>query len=265
VRMTTDTSGNVVGQQGHYTFGEDWYMASKTVDRHFTSYYRDAESSNDYAFHRYHVNRLGRFSSADPAKGCALKPQLFNRYSYVGNDPVDHVDPKGLFLEGGCDPWDGCVAGCGDFDDCPSPCGWGCGCETPTFGCPVYPTCPSDSPAGSCTGTQEPAPPPPPKPATQILRLKSATCSTSSLGASLKCSFSNSDGSCTINATSTTDKCYDSQHGVSRSGEVLACCPLLEAGADCQALPGSNAFCGSSGGVVPGPKPGPVPVPPVLR
>jgi len=195
VRMTTDVNGNKVGEQGHYTFGEDWYLTNTTVKRHFTSYHRDSESSNDYAIHRYHVNRLGRFSSADPAEGCALKPQLFNRYSYVGNDPVDRVDPKGLFLEGGCDPWDGCVAGCGDFGDCPSPCGWGCGCETPTFGCPVYPTCPADHPPGSCPGLGgsplPPAPPPPAPPASYVCDCVLAFPSVCGLGCPYLCVCSN--------------------------------------------------------------------------
>ncbi len=61
VRITTDSSGTKIGDQGHYPFGESWYASSTTTKWQFTSYERDAESVNDYAMFRYHVNRLGRF------------------------------------------------------------------------------------------------------------------------------------------------------------------------------------------------------------
>jgi len=64
----------------------------------FTSYERDPESGNDYAMHRYHGSRLGRFSSADPVRGRISNPQLLNRYSYVRDDPINHRDPSGLFF-----------------------------------------------------------------------------------------------------------------------------------------------------------------------
>jgi RHS repeat-associated protein len=69
VRVTTDTSGNVLALQGHYPFGESWYQGSGGTKWQFTSYERDAESGNDYAMARYHINRLGRFSSPDLIAG----------------------------------------------------------------------------------------------------------------------------------------------------------------------------------------------------
>ena len=45
---------------------------------------------------RYHVNRLGRFSSPDPLAGSLANPQSLNRYSYVVSDPVNLTDPLGL-------------------------------------------------------------------------------------------------------------------------------------------------------------------------
>ena len=96
VRVTTDTSGNVVAQQAHYPFGESWYQGSGGTKWQFTSYERDAESGNDYAVFRYHINRLGRFSSPDPIADAIGDPQSLNRYSYVRNDPADLIDPSGL-------------------------------------------------------------------------------------------------------------------------------------------------------------------------
>jgi RHS repeat-associated protein len=95
-RVTTDSSGNVIGQQGHYPFGESWYASSTTTKYLFTSYERDTESGNDYAQARTYVNRLGRFASPDPLAGLIGDPQSLNRYSYVRNEPIDFEDPSGM-------------------------------------------------------------------------------------------------------------------------------------------------------------------------
>ena len=113
VRVATDAGGNVLAQQGHYPFGESWYQGSGGTKWQFTSYERDAESGNDYAMARYHVNRLGRFNSPDPVRGSIGNPQSLNRYAYVRNGPVNLLDPLGLNVESGwCAPSDG---NCGAF------------------------------------------------------------------------------------------------------------------------------------------------------
>jgi RHS repeat-associated protein len=97
IREFLDTSGNIVAntQRGQYPFGEDWYVGTMG-DRHFTTFERDSESGNDYAIHRFHVNRLGRFSAGDLISGNAGAPQSLNRFSYVRNDPVNRRDPRGM-------------------------------------------------------------------------------------------------------------------------------------------------------------------------
>jgi hypothetical protein len=40
---------------------------------------------------------LGRFLSADPFIDSAYDSQAYNRYSYVGNNPLNHTDPSGYF------------------------------------------------------------------------------------------------------------------------------------------------------------------------
>jgi RHS repeat-associated protein len=97
-RVLTDSSGNSLGQRAHFPFGETWYESGTTSKLKFTSYERDSETGNDFAMARYHVNRLGRFSSVDPVSGSTSSPQSFNRYAYVSNDPVNFGDPSGLLM-----------------------------------------------------------------------------------------------------------------------------------------------------------------------
>jgi len=94
-RVLTDSSGNTLGQRGHYPFGETWYETGTTTKFKFTTYERDGESGSDYALARYNVNRLGRFSSPDSLPGSTMDPQSLNRYSYVENNPISLADPSG--------------------------------------------------------------------------------------------------------------------------------------------------------------------------
>ena len=144
-RLLTDSSGNIVAQLGHYPFGESWYNASNNKLL-FTSYERDAESSNDYAVARSYVNRLGRFSSPDPADLLSASldsPQTLNKYSYVANMPLSYFDPTGLgsctaaermdgdcghqvndAVGSGCESWDPSCATTCIINGFASSCGW---------------------------------------------------------------------------------------------------------------------------------------------
>jgi len=46
---------------------------------------------------RYEGGGLGRFLSVDPVPGAIEVPQSMNGYSYVGNNPLVYIDPKGLY------------------------------------------------------------------------------------------------------------------------------------------------------------------------
>ena len=98
-RVMTDSSGGVAGSRAHYPFGETWYETGTATRRKFTSYERDGESGNDYAMARYHVNRLGRFNAPDRLSGSIGDPQSLNRFVYARNDPVNFLDPLGLYWE----------------------------------------------------------------------------------------------------------------------------------------------------------------------
>jgi RHS repeat-associated protein len=101
VRLSTDgtsgssTYGQVISQQGHYPYGEQWYASNSTTKFFFTSYERDSESGNDYAMARFYINRFGRFSCVDPSLGGPGDPQSWNRYAYARNNPVNITDPSG--------------------------------------------------------------------------------------------------------------------------------------------------------------------------
>ena len=101
-RLVTNSTGTTSAQLGHFPFGESWYNASNDKLL-FTSYERDAESGNDFAMARYHINRLGRFSSPAPLAGSVGDPQSLNRYAYVSNDPANLIDPLGMNV---MFPWD---------------------------------------------------------------------------------------------------------------------------------------------------------------
>jgi RHS repeat-associated protein len=94
-RLFTDSSGNNVGEQGTYPFGESWYSNNSTSQWVFTTYERDKESGNDYALARSYSGNLGRFVAPDPLDGVVGDPQSWNRYAYVENDPIDFADPNG--------------------------------------------------------------------------------------------------------------------------------------------------------------------------
>jgi RHS repeat-associated protein len=96
-RVETDGSGNVVRTFGQVPFGETWYETGTADKWKFTSYERDSETTLDYAISRYYANGLGCFASPDVLQGDIANPQSLNRYSYVLGDPVNLVDPLGLF------------------------------------------------------------------------------------------------------------------------------------------------------------------------
>ena len=97
-RAQTDATGAVTLWSGTLPFGDTWYVQGNSTKWKFTSYERDVESGSvmDYAQFRFYHSAQGRFMSADPLGGEVSNPQSFNRYTYVGNDPVNLVDPLGL-------------------------------------------------------------------------------------------------------------------------------------------------------------------------
>src|SRR2546423_13838840 len=109
--MAIDRTGALsnVKRQDCLPYGEELYagMGGRTsqqgyvadsVRQKFTGYEHDAETGLEFAQARYYSSSCGRFTSPDPYSGSMslTDPQTFNRYSYTGNDPVNHTDPSGM-------------------------------------------------------------------------------------------------------------------------------------------------------------------------
>ena len=101
-RLGSDLSGGLK----LLPYGEELVPPNVPNDRtKFATYHRD-EDGADYADQRYYSPGTGRFMTADPyiASGGPSDPQSWNRYAYVAGDPVNLVDPQGLFY--GKHDWD---------------------------------------------------------------------------------------------------------------------------------------------------------------
>jgi len=97
VRMTTDSNGSVLGQQGHFPFGESWYSSNGSSEWVFTTYQHNQETGLEYALARYYDPRTAAFCSADPVSGDPSDPESWNRYVYARDNPINLTDPSGQF------------------------------------------------------------------------------------------------------------------------------------------------------------------------
>lgn len=109
-RIITNELGNVKARRDFLPFGEEvsinvgarstalkYGTSEDDVRQKFTGYQKDKETGLDFAEARMYQNRFGRFTAVDPllASGKNANPQTFNRYAYVGNNPLLRVDPNG--------------------------------------------------------------------------------------------------------------------------------------------------------------------------
>ncbi len=104
-RLITNQATGTVSEQSHLPYGTAMSSESTGVPtaRRFTSYDRSALSGLDYAINRHYDPLQGRFTQIDPIGMKAVNgsdPQTLNMYAYCGNDPVNRVDPDGLFFGG---------------------------------------------------------------------------------------------------------------------------------------------------------------------
>ena len=88
-----------LGSIGHfYPYGQEKPSATTNGTEKFTGYFRDSETGLDYADQRYHNPGTGRFLSPEvgvPQAADLIDPGSWNRYAYVGGDPMNYVDTFG--------------------------------------------------------------------------------------------------------------------------------------------------------------------------
>ena len=152
-RLVTHSSTQSMAYDSSYApFGEQYSGGGSFSFYDFTGQQQWTTSGlDDFLFRRYHPVQ-GRWISPDPAGLAAVditNPQTWNRYAYVGNNPLSNVDPLGLNWidgNGGCD-----YTGDSNCDDSSGPdCGIGI--------CPIFPPIPC------CGGDPGPSPNPTPAP-----------------------------------------------------------------------------------------------------
>ena len=94
--VVTDASGNILGEQRYYPFGET-RLTSGTIytDKLFTGQ-REITGLGIYHYGaRFYSPKLGRFLSPDTIVPNPYNPQDLNRFSYVRNNPLRYIDPTG--------------------------------------------------------------------------------------------------------------------------------------------------------------------------
>jgi RHS repeat-associated protein len=109
-RALMDNSGSIVARHDYLPFGEEIfagvglrtsaqkYSVTDKVRQRFAMTERDEATGLDHTLFRNYDSFAGRWTSPDPYGGSmnSANPQSFNRYAYVGNDPVNLMDPSGL-------------------------------------------------------------------------------------------------------------------------------------------------------------------------
>ena len=103
-RLITAVNQSIVDNMDYEPFGQQTAGGSATTHK-FTGKERDGEDGLDYFGARYYSSSMGRFMSPDWSsrpEGVPYvqldNPQSLNLYGYVGNDPVDRVDPDGHMM-----------------------------------------------------------------------------------------------------------------------------------------------------------------------
>jgi RHS repeat-associated protein len=81
----------------HLPYGDERSVTAQGLLK-FATYWRE-HAGVDYADQRYYSSTYGRFLTSDPyrASGGPSDPGSWNRYAYTRGDPVNRVDPSGLF------------------------------------------------------------------------------------------------------------------------------------------------------------------------
>jgi RHS repeat-associated protein len=100
--VVTDSAGASIELIEYKPFGEfarheKYGGNANTAWYYFTGKPLDDETGLMFYGARYYSPLLGRFITPDTIVQAPMNPQTLNRYSYCGNNPVNHIDPSGHF------------------------------------------------------------------------------------------------------------------------------------------------------------------------
>jgi RHS repeat-associated protein len=110
-RAITSTTGVIVARHDYVAFGEELgtvgmrtagqgYGGLDASRKKYASMEKDEATGMSHTLWRKYDSFSARWTTPDPYGGSMqlASPQSFNRYTYVNNDPVNHVDLTGLML-----------------------------------------------------------------------------------------------------------------------------------------------------------------------
>jgi RHS repeat-associated protein len=99
-RGLTNASGNVSDTYNYDAYGNLIGAAGSTVNNYLYAGEQYDPNLDDYYLRaRYYDSETGRFSARDPFEGMLMEPLSLAKYPYVHGNPVNAIDPSGLFLE----------------------------------------------------------------------------------------------------------------------------------------------------------------------
>ena len=95
--MSADRLGSMPGGAKLDPYGQE-IVATANDKIKFATYLRDGESGLDYAMNWYYSSGTGGFLTADPmiSSNALVLPGNWNRYTYVGDGPINKTDPLGF-------------------------------------------------------------------------------------------------------------------------------------------------------------------------
>jgi RHS repeat-associated protein len=83
-------------RQAYEPFGKEILSGNVATDEFTSKEYRGATGMYFFGA-RWYDAEAGRFAGVDPLVARLMNPQELNAYSYTLNEPINHIDPTGLF------------------------------------------------------------------------------------------------------------------------------------------------------------------------
>ncbi len=98
-RLLTETSGQVIDTYTYDAYGNLLASTETTTNNYlFAGEQYDPAAQSYYLRARYYDTQTGRFTSRDLFDGFLIEPLSLAKYTYVHGNPVNGVDPSGLFF-----------------------------------------------------------------------------------------------------------------------------------------------------------------------